>query len=688
MKKPIRASFARATRIALAAAIVAAVGAGAGAASAGAATGCTGLQGALDASGISGATVVLDEMCTGSYTLSPNATFTLEGAPGTNSGFDGTGATSPLLGNLASTEAGAMTLSHLTFKHSNLKEASALSIRASRVTLSDDSFLENKEQGEGAHAAFVQIGPSGCGSSAGAAAALTVTDSVFSKNKLLLGAGKGGGAGAWLEDSCEPSRNVIDGNNFEANTLEAQGTAEEVQVAGAGLVFVGGRTQPAPVSQSANVFDSNKLLAPAPDVGDYGGGGEWLEDASLLSVGDRFSRNEIAGTSSGSEAAWSWGAGLGIDNLPLACNEAALTESTLDDAAITGNAIGPGRTGALGGGGMWVGCTHLRVLDSTVTLNSAPIGAGIEGEPGDQLELANSIVAEDSPGGEIAGFNEAGGSRTISSSDVCVYAGSSEPLPGTGNICANPLLADNGNPISLDVHETASSPTIDAGSNALVPTSLTTDFYGTSRILAGHLECTDTPPAVVDMGADEFIPPEPSCPTPRSESSPSQNVAPLGSQTSTSETDSASAAAAAQSLAATLGLAHFVSLKLTSSGIALRLSCSSADDRGCAGTIYVTSEEKLRGKKVVAVGASDSTKASVRLGQASFSLPTGATGTFRVKLNSTGLALLHHFHAISAWVSASQASAANRQVIFLMHATRLVEPTHKREPSKREPKRH
>jgi hypothetical protein len=685
MKKPIRASFVRATRIALAAAIVAAFGASAGAASAGAATGCAGLQVALDTAG-SGATVVLDGMCTGSYTLPAGATFTLEGAPGTTSGFDGTGATSPLLGNFASTEAGAMTLSYLTFEHANLHEASALSILAARVTLSDDSFLENEEHGENAHAAFVQI--SSC-PSAGGPPAITLTGSTFSRNKLVLGAGKGGGAGAWLEDACEPSsQNVIDGNTVEGNTLEADGTAEGVQVAGAGLVFVGGKTQPAPVSQSANVFDSNKLLAPAPDLGDYGGGGEWLEDASLLSVGDRFSRNNIAGTSSQSEAAWSWGAGLGISNLPLACNEAALPESTLEDAAITGNTIGPGREGALGGGGMWVGCTHLRVLDSTVTLNSAPLGAGIEGEPGDQLELANSIVAEDSGEGEIAGFNESGGSQTVSFSDVCFYAGSSEPLPGTGNICANPLLADNGNPISFDIHETSSSPTIDAGSNALVPNSLTTDFYDTSRILASHLECTGTPPAVVDMGADELIPPEPSCSTPSSESSPIQNVAPPGNQASTSATGNASAAAATQSSAATLGLAHFVSLKLTSSGIALKLSCPSADGRGCAGTIYVTSEERLRGKKVVAVGASDSTKASVRLGQASFSLPAGTSGTFRVKLNSTGLALLHHFHAISAWVSASQASTANRQVVFLMHATRLSEPAHKREPLKREPKRH
>ncbi len=473
-------------------------------------TGCAELQHTIEtvaaANHGEGSVIVLNGMCDAAYRLPSGAAFTLEGKPGTTSGFDGTGIASPLLGNAASTEAGAMTIGHLTFQHADLTDASALSIRASRVTLSDDSFLDNEEHGAEAHAAFVQIDQSGCPSAADPPA-IVLTDSTFSGNKLVLGNNEGGGAGAWLEDACEHSRNVLEGNTFEDNTLEAEGTAAEANVTGGGLQFMGGKTQPASVSQSGNVFDSNRIVAASPAEGNYGGGGEWLEHASLSSVDDRFSRNTIAGTTS--EAfGWSWGAGVGIRIPTPECTRTALPESTLEDATVEGNAIGPGKAIDLGGGGVFVGCSHLRVLDSTVTLNTAPYGAGIEGEFFDQLELANSIVAEDSPGNEIAGFNPAeGGSLTSAFSDVCATAGSSEPLSGAGNICANPLLADNGEPVSFDVHETASSPTIDAGSDMLVPSGLTTDAFDTPRILAGHTGCTGSFPAVVDIGAAELRPP-------------------------------------------------------------------------------------------------------------------------------------------------------------------------------------
>jgi hypothetical protein len=664
MKNPIRASFVPATRIALAAGIVAAFGASAGVASAGAATGCAGLQAALEHAG-SGATVVLDGMCTGSYTLPPNATFTLEGAPGTTSGFEGNGASvKPLLGNLASTEAGAMTLSHLTFEHANLKEASALSILASRVTLSDDSFLDNEEHGESAHAAFISVGatPSSCPSPAGTTA-ITLTGSTFSGNKLDLEAGRGGGAGAWLEDDCKAG-GVLEDNVFEGNLLEAAGTPTEVVVSGAGLQFVGpSRTRPEPVvSQRGNVFDSDNIVAAAPAEADYGGGGEWLEYASLRSIDDRFSRDSVPGTAPTSQAyVWSWGGGLGIWTPEEECDATAYPhpESTLEDAIVEGDSIGPGTPEDIGGGGVYVGCSHLNVLDSTVTLNTAYNGAGIEGESGDQLVLANSIVAEGSGANEIAGFEEAyGGSLKASFSDVCASADSSEPLPGAGDICTDPLLADDGDPASFDVHETSSSPTIDAGSNALVPTELTTDAYGTPRILTGRTGCTGSFPATVDMGATEFVPSAPpSCPAPTQAQAP----APIVQQQTP---------AAPQ--------AHFVSLKLSSTGIGLRLSCGSSDGRGCSGTIYITSDETLKGKKVVAVGTSNRDKKSVRLGQASFSLAAGTTATFPVKLNATGLELLRQFHAFSASVLANEALPSNSQVVFFLHDARFSVPNERR----------
>ena len=299
------------------AAVLAALSASVGAASASAMTreaSCSNLQTTINE--VAGETqhgegdvIVLKGMCDAAYTLPSGAAFTLEGKPGTTSGFDGAGITSPLLGNATSTEAGAMTISHLTFQHA--KNVNSLSIDASRVTLSGDSFLENEEQGTSEHAAFVKISTSPCPSAAGPPA-ITLTGSMFSRNKLVLGNSKGGGAGAWLEDACD-SRNVFEGNTFEGNTLEAENTnaAEELEVTGGGLRFEGGKTQPASVSQSGNVFDSNHIVAPASaSLGDYGGGGEWLEDASLLSVGDRFSRNDLAGTrvpEGPGSSAWSLG---------------------------------------------------------------------------------------------------------------------------------------------------------------------------------------------------------------------------------------------------------------------------------------------------------------------------------------------------------------------------------------------
>ena len=158
----IRANFVRVTKHVFVAAVLAALGAGVGAASASAMTretGCPNLQTTIDevAGGAQhgeGDVIVLDGLCDQSnlpspagVTLPAGSSFSIEGKPGTTSGFDGAGITGPLLGNTTSTEAGAMTISHLTFQHASLTDASALSIRASRVTLTDDSFLDDEEHG-------------------------------------------------------------------------------------------------------------------------------------------------------------------------------------------------------------------------------------------------------------------------------------------------------------------------------------------------------------------------------------------------------------------------------------------------------------------------------------------------------------------------------------------------------------
>ena len=137
----------------------------------------------------------------------------------------------------------------------------------------------------------------------------------------------------------------------------------------------------------------------------------------------------------------------------------------------------------------------LQLNDSTISGNRGGGGtAGIWGEPNDQLTLQNSILNGDSDGVELTGFSSGGGSATATFTNLCSGA---SPFIGTGNICADPRLVGAS---SGDVHETFSSPTVDAGSNALVPNGLTTDVHGNTRIqprLAGGT-------ATVDMGAAEL----------------------------------------------------------------------------------------------------------------------------------------------------------------------------------------
>ena len=136
------------------------------------------------------------------------------------------------------------------------------------------------------------------------------------------------------------------------------------------------------------------------------------------------------------------------------------------------------------------------------------------------------------------------------------------------------------------------------------------------------------------------------------------------------------------------GLTRYIGRKLTSTGVALTLSCVSTDGLGCSGTIYLTTNEILQGKKVIAIGSSRRTRGSVRLGQAPFALAAGATATFQVKFNSTGLELLRHFHAISAFLLANEASPTSTPFIFLLDGVRFSEPKQHKRRHVKHPKHH
>ncbi len=473
-------------------------------------------------------TVVLNGMCKAGATLPKEASFTLQGAPGTTSGFDGEGTSGPLLSTPEL--AGAMTIENMTFEHARRTSSTNggdLDVDLRQLTLRNDEFVDDTDEtaaGANGGGAFVDVEPSsGASCQPGEPPALTVTGSTFLEDRAVsTGAAvytDGGGLYAFFH--CGGRTSVVEGDVFERDHVEAKGSVGLGGLtAGGGLALLSFTTEHGgtlPVQQRSDVFDSNAVSGPTS--ANDGGGGEWLEGMSLASVGDRFSRNSLTGTTG---SAWSWGGGLGI--LGTECNENP-TESALEDAVVAANSIGAGTPADLGGAGIYVGCeganvkssNHLRLLDSTVTANSVATAggvAGIEGHSQDQLAIANSIVAGNA-GAQLRGFTGAGGSLSSQFSDVCDEAGTA-PLAGAGNICADPKLADDGSTSSYDVHESPASPTIDAGSNALVAGGLTTDFFGAPRVQPSHAvlpPCSPGAtigyvpgPAVVDMGAAEYGP--------------------------------------------------------------------------------------------------------------------------------------------------------------------------------------
>jgi hypothetical protein len=464
----------------------------------------TQFQDDLNSAGASaGNTVILSGMCIGSYTLPDNSAFTLEGAPGTTSGFDGDAlSVAQLTGGVES-----MTLEHLSFENA-ADGALTLYNTAGTLTLADDTFTNDATTNDYPP---VAVFASSGGSCTGPEASLVIEGSTFLDNTNTPntsmyedGFGDGGALGVGVDCAYDPI--TLAGNTFIGNTLAAtsyDGVGGALEVA-----MSSGSSAPNPtVIQTDNVFDSNQVTATgSPPSHDYGGGAEWAEGVNLQSTGDRFSRNTLPGTSGSS---WAWGAGLGIVNSDCTTGSPE-TQSTLTDDVVAANTIVDGSaTNPLDsqGAGIYVGCgytpgadtNHLDLFDSTVTENSvSPAGsgaiAGIDGHSSDQLLLDNSILYGDQGGGELGGFGGSGGAFTPSYSDVC--SGGS-PYPGTGDICADPRLVDDGNPSSYDVHETAASPTIDAGSNALIPGGLGLDAFGAPRLLSFGA-------CPVDIGAAEY----------------------------------------------------------------------------------------------------------------------------------------------------------------------------------------
>jgi hypothetical protein len=606
-----------------------------------------------------GDVITLAALCTasnsgsvkGSFTVPSKATnLTIEGS-GTTAGFEGAGAGASALQGTGN----GLVLRNLVVENYSLERKAAVTLSPSEGALpviESDRFIDDTNSTSSSSTSGGALYISASNGACPYTAPLSITNSLFQGDRVTdTSAAENNrdlGGAAYAEIRCNSGSPPIDFATLSGNTFteDSISTAAGNEAFGGALYLANRSSAGVLVSatQSGNIFEADTISSSTP-TGVYGGGGEWAQSIDLTGTGDRFVKNSLPGPQVSSAS--SEGAGLGVPS--ATCAEGVTTSAVLEDAVIAANTIGAAsEDGQSEGAGIFAGCVpakpnatfQLTLDDSTVAGNQAPRGiAGVDGGESDQLALSNSIVTSPSGQADIGGFQTvSGGSLTSSFSDAC-KPDTSIALPGQGNICTEPLLAGAE---AGDVHETASSPTIDAGSNALVPSGLSTDVFGDTRILAGRAACGVSFPAIVDMGADEFTPPIPSCPPPLAPRPPVP------------------------------GLTRYIGRKVTSTGLALTLSCVSTDGLGCSGEIFLTTNELLQGKKVIAVGSS--TRGSVRLGQAPFALAAGATATFTAKLNPTGLELLRHFHAISAFLLANEASPTSTPFIFLLDGVRFSEP--------------
>lgn len=161
------------------------------------------------------------------------------------------------------------------------------------------------------------------------------------------------------------------------------------------------------------------------------------------------------------------------------------------------------------GGGVYDGAESFpSIINCTLSANSALYGGGAYDDNSSAVTIHNSILWGNIASLSGANYFSNGGNPTIASSDIPGV------LSGILNISADPQFVRNpsagpdgkwgtADDDYSDLHLPFTSPCIDAGSNAAVPASLTTDFDGNPRIV-DFPGVNNGAGAVVDMGAYEL----------------------------------------------------------------------------------------------------------------------------------------------------------------------------------------
>ena len=173
------------------------------------------------------------------------------------------------------------------------------------------------------------------------------------------------------------------------------------------------------------------------------------------------------------------------------------------NALIVNNVIN-GNSASDGGGIYWLvpsGSVGPAVINDTIGNNVAARGSAVFADGFDAgAKLTNDVLVGSAPGAVVyCGNSNDPNPPQISFDDVwdplggARYGGLCSDRTGQhGNISADPLFAAR-------FHLQQGSPAIDAGSNAAGPSG---DIDGDTRPIDGDGNGT----AIVDMGADEFVP--------------------------------------------------------------------------------------------------------------------------------------------------------------------------------------
>ncbi len=153
-----------------------------------------------------------------------------------------------------------------------------------------------------------------------------------------------------------------------------------------------------------------------------------------------------------------------------------------DLAPSVTNSTFSGNTATNDGGGIYSNNSSPLITNCTIFNNTATNGGGLYNDSTSSPATANCILWNNSSD-EI--YDETGSSPTV------IYSIVKGGYAGSGNIDEDPLFEDSA---AQDFHLQEGSPAINTGSNAAIPSGITTDIDGNTRIFKG----------IVDMGAYEY----------------------------------------------------------------------------------------------------------------------------------------------------------------------------------------